>query len=138
MGVAAMILYAFGFLLVVSLVFNCQLANRLKQLQQRSSGQSLSGDRGEGEGEAPEQQQPEREREERSTRSTSNNKNGNVFQNYYLEEVTSGDSGNGRDGGSGLEEPLLDSSYEEQQEQQQQQQPSLPSGVEESKQEADG
>jgi len=37
MGVEFAIVYAIGFLLVVSLVFNCQLANRLKGMQQHSS-----------------------------------------------------------------------------------------------------
>jgi len=96
MGLEAVIVYAMGFLLLVSLVFNCQLANRLKKLQD-------SGDRGgidhgrrngpiEGAQEAPTS----------ATRGAPRNNSG-VSPSYYLREAAGGQS-------NSLEEPLLTAS----------------------------
>lgn len=105
MGLEFSLLYGMGFLLVVSLVFNYQLANRLARL--REPQQPVGGSSARGGGAS------ERQRQQRRPQSSE----------YNLEDTTGGrgnsrsrntnDNSNNTASNSALEEPLLNSSVDD-------------------------
>jgi hypothetical protein len=116
-AIEAIIVYAVGFLLVISLVFNCQLANKIK-----STRRSTDYDQG---------QTPNRpisgSREAQDT--VNRTPTSGVSYSQYLREAVEGRSNN-----SGMEEPLLTSSSDDAD---RSSSTELAEGVEESKQEAE-
>jgi len=126
MGLEFAIVYGIGFLLVVSLVFNCRLANRLKSLQQ-NGGSAGGGDA------IPNRRRPQNRSEAAATTTTSTSaliahrNSSGASPSDYLREAAGGQN-SGISSSNILEEPLLTASSDD---------PESTEGVEESKQEAD-
>ena len=116
-GLEMMLVYSVGFLLVVSLILNLQLANKLKAIQQRTQRNNHSG--------AFDQAQTSSRPVSGSSTPPRDNRSPTTGVSYrrYLQRAVEG-------GGSSLEEPLLAAETTESAE-------SATQSVEESKQEAE-
>ena len=113
-------MYAVGFLLVISLVFNCQLANKIRTLKQRSRRSTASD-----QGQTPNRTiSGSREAQDTGNRAPTSG----VSYSQYLREAVEG-----RSNSSNMEEPLLTTSSDDAD---RSSSTELAEGVEESKQEA--